>query len=198
MLANTRSRFSNLTLAFLLALGLAVTWPVCPVRAQDNDINRTELNNFDQYLDDHPGVARQLQRNPSLINDPTFLSQHPDLQTFLNNHPGVREEIKENPRQFMNRERRFERNGGDISRAEAAKADQFLDSHPEIAEQLQKHPRLIDNPQYLQKHPELQEFLKNHPEVREDWREHPRAFMKRQRQYERHEGPEMRAARRRR
>ncbi len=198
MLADTRSRFSNLALALLLALGLAVTWPVCPVRAQDNDINRTELTNFDQYLDDHPGVARQLQRNPSLINDPTFLSHHPDLQTFLNNHPGVREEIKENPRQFMNRERRFERNGGDISRAEAATGDQFLDSHPEIAEQLQKHPRLIDNPQYLQKHPELQEFLKNHPEVREDWQEHPRAFMKRQHHYERHEGPEMRAARRRR
>lgn len=196
-MAELSKRISHLVLSVVLAAGLAGTLASVAAVAQDNDINRTELNNFDKYLDDHPEVSEQLRQNPSLINDPNYLSQHPHLQTFLNNHPGVREEMKENPQQFVNREKRFERNGGDISRAEAAKGDHFLDSHPEVAEQLRNHPRLIDNPQYLQKHPELGEFLQKHPEVREDWRQHPRAFMKRQRQFERHEGPEAHPMRRR-
>ncbi len=157
---------------------------------QDNDINRRELTNFDKYLDDHPKVAQALKSNPSLINDPNWLAKHQRLQTFLQNHPGVQEEVKENPTKFINRERRFERNSGDISRPEAARFDKYLDSHPEVAEQLRKNPELIDNKEFVENHPELKEFLKNHPEAREDLKQHPRAFMKRERQFERHEGGE--------
>ena len=129
----------------------AAPWPSSAT--WDNDINRTELNNFDRYLDDHPEVARELRNNPRLIDNPNWLAQHPSTQQFLNNHPGVNEEIRENPRQFVNRENRFERNGGDISRREAANADNYLDRHPEIAHQLQRDPRLIDNPNYVANHP---------------------------------------------
>ena len=160
-------------------------WP--SPTAGDRDINRTELNNFDRYLDDHPEIARDLRNNPNLINNPNWLAQHPSTQEFLRNHPGVNEEIRENPTQFMSRENRFERNGGDISRREAANADNYLDQHPEIAHQLQRDPRLIDNPNYLAKHPSLQSYLQNHPEVRQDWKQHPYAFEKRQRQYEHNE-----------
>jgi len=184
-------------LTFLLMVALAAiaaaqapgTEPPLPnTGASDHDTNRTELNNFDRFLDDHPNVNRELKNNPNLINDPDWLAQHPETQEFLKNHPGVNEEIKENPTQFMNRETRFERQGKDISRAEAAKADDFLDSHQLVARQLRQNPKLIDDPNYLAQHPGLQNFLQKHPEVKEDWKQHPNAFMNRQRQYEKHEG----------
>ncbi len=163
----------------------AAPWP--SPTAGDRDINRTELNNFDRYLDDHPEVARDLKNNPNLINNPNWLAQHPSTKQFLNNHPGVREEATENPTQFMNRENRFEHNGGDVSRGEAANADHYLDKHPEVASQLRQNPKLIDNPNYLAAHPSLQSYLQNHPEVRQDWKQHPYAFEKREKQYEKHE-----------
>jgi hypothetical protein len=177
---------AGLTLFGVAQSPTAAPWPSATA-AGDRDINRTELNNFDRYLDDHPEVARELRNNPNLINNPNWLAQHPSTQEFLRNHPGVNEEIRENPTQFVNRENRFERNGGDVSRGEAASADKYLDQHPEIARQLQRDPRLIDNPNYLAKHPSLQNYLQNHPEVKEDWKQHPYAFEKRERQYEHNE-----------
>jgi hypothetical protein len=192
-----RFRIQRATMLTLLVLGAltisaaaqsptAAPWP-STTAAGDRDINRAELNNFDRYLDDHPEIARDLRNNPNLINNPNWLEQHPSTQEFLRNHPGVNEEIRENPTQFMSRENRFERNGGDVSHGEAASADKYLDQHPEIARQLQRDPRLIDNPNYLAKHPSLQSYLQNHPEVKEDWKQHPYAFEKRQRQYEHNE-----------
>ena len=43
----------------------------------------TELRNFDQYLDTHPEVAKQVRANPSPVNDPAFLQSHRGLQEFL-------------------------------------------------------------------------------------------------------------------
>lgn len=154
----------------------------------DHDINRRELNNFDGYLDKHPGVHKQLSQNPSLINDPQYLSQHPHLQNFLNNHPGVKEESTENPNRFMHRQNQFLRNGGDVSRAEAGRADRYFDQHPKLARQLQRNPKLVDNPEFMENHPGFQNYLQKHPEIKDDIKQNPYAFQKRQRQYERHEG----------
>jgi hypothetical protein len=43
---------------------------------------------------------------------------------------------------------------------------------------------LAKNPSYVQNHPELQEFLSTHPGVKEELSENPRAFMKRERRFE--------------
>ncbi|HLI29883.1 MAG TPA: hypothetical protein VKV79_02140 [Terriglobia bacterium] len=179
-----------LTVAGGTALAQIQTAPLTTAQQMnDHDINRTELNNFDEYLDNHPGVHRQLNQNPSLINNPQYLSQHPHLQNFLNNHPGVREESAENPGQFIHRENQFMRRGGDISRGELARFDNgYLDKHPRVAQQLNRNPRLVDNPNYLRRHPQLAGYLRNHPEIRLDIRQHPYAFQRRERQYERHEG----------
>jgi hypothetical protein len=47
----------------------------------------------------------------------------------------------------------------DTTRRELAEMDRFLDGHPEVAEQLRKDPSLINNQDFLEKHPELREFL---------------------------------------
>ena len=151
------------------------------------DITRGELDRFDDFMDRHPGIAKDVRQNPSLLNDKNYLSQHKELADFMEDHPGVREEVRENPARFMNRERTFEAKGGDIDRGELARADQFFDNHPGVYNELKKNPRLVDDPNYLAKHPELQEFLQTHPEIRSDIKSHPKVFMAKERKYERRE-----------
>ncbi len=73
----------------------------------------------------------------------------------------------------------------DITRRQVADMDRFLDSHPEIAEQLRKDPSLIDNREFVQNHPSLQEYLDKHPGVRESFSQNPNAFMHREERYDR-------------
>ena len=62
---------------------------------------------MDRFLDSHPEIAERLRKDPSLVNDKTFVGNHPALQQFLAEHPGVREEYKQHPSAFMNQEQRF-------------------------------------------------------------------------------------------
>jgi phage-related protein len=164
----------------------------------DRDTTRAELANTDRFLDSHPEIAEQLQKDPSLIKNKQFVENHPALEEFLKTHPGAREEFTENPNAFMRGERRFDRHEDerdrdrrtgdrDTTRAELANTDRFLDTHPEIAEQLKKDPSLIKNKEFVEKHPSLQEFLQTHPEVREEARENPNAFVRQERRFDRHE-----------
>jgi hypothetical protein len=63
--------------------------------------------------------------------------------------------------------------------------DRFMDSHPEIAEQMRKDPSLVDNKEFVQNHPALQEFLNTHPGVREEYKENPNAFMHQEERFDR-------------
>ncbi len=173
-----------------------------PQHESDNDTTRRELAEMDRFLDGHPEVAEQLRKDPSLINNQEFVEKHPELREFLQNHPGVREEFRENPNAFMRRENRDERHegddrdrdrdrdrgDGDTNRRDLASMDRFLDGHPEIAEQLRKDPSLINNREFVENHPALQQYLQSHPEVREEFKENPSAFMRQENRYERHEG----------
>src|SRR2546430_15771283 len=85
----------------------------------------------------------------------------------------------------------------DTTRRELAEMDRFMDGHPEVAEQLRKDPSLINNQDFLEKHPALQEFLQNHPGVREEFQENPNAFMRQENRYERREDDEGRGDRNR-
>lgn len=83
------------------------------VRAQakdkDNDITKSELRNFDAYLDKHRDVRADLERDPKLIDDPGYLNKHPHLKAFLEHHPNTREELRENPQAFMHRENQYDK-----------------------------------------------------------------------------------------
>src|SRR5438552_1434694 len=158
----------------------------------DKDINHTELKNFDKFLDSHPEIAEALANNPSLVNEQDDVNKHPDLKDFLHSHPGVREEIKENPQVFMRREQRFESREGNetnagITNQELRNFDKFLDSHREIADDLQKNPSLVDDQDYVNKHPDLKVFLQAHTGVRQQVKQNPGFFMQRERKYEKNE-----------
>ena len=76
---------------------------------------------------------------------------------------------------------------GDTTRRQLADFDRFLDSHPQVASQLRQDPTLVNNPEFVENHSELQEYLQQHPEVREEIKENPNAFMNREQRYERHD-----------
>ncbi len=155
-----------------------------PRDSDRDDLTRRQLANFDQFLDQHPEVAEQLRKDPSLVDNREFVDNHPALQSYLREHPEIREDIKQNPNAVMHQEDRFDRqqdpdNHG-INRTELANLDRFMDSHPEIAEQLRKDPSLADNKEFVQSHPALRDFLADHPGVREELKNNPNAFMHRE------------------
>jgi hypothetical protein len=76
---------------------------------EGNDLTKQEIKTWDSFLDSHPGIAQDLQKDPQKVNDPGWVSRHPELESFLGDHPKVREELKENPSKVMNREKSFER-----------------------------------------------------------------------------------------
>ena len=174
----------------------ALTCLPIPGNAQvkDNDTTRSELRNFDSYLDKHQDVRADLEKNPNLINDPAYVNRHPHLKAFLEHHPNTREELKENPSAFMHRENAFEkseggeaRRGSDITQAELRNWDDYLDKHKDVQRDLSKNPNLINDPAYVNKHPHLKDFLEDHPNTREELKENPKAFMNREKRYEKAE-----------
>jgi hypothetical protein len=62
-----------------------------------------------------------------------------------------------------------------------------MDSHPEIAEQLRKNPSLVNNEEFVENHPALQQFLASHPGVREEYKENPNGFMSQTQSFDRRE-----------
>src|SRR5579871_116819 len=90
-----RAYFAILGVTPLLLLGPGIRAQTQPTPArtfQDDDVTRKELAQFDQFLDSHQEIAKQLQQDPSLANNAQFLSSHPDLQAFLTNQPDIRQD----------------------------------------------------------------------------------------------------------
>ena len=53
-----------------------------------------------EFAEEHPKVATALAYKPSLINDPGYLTKHPELATFFQTHPDIKDAIEENPGNF--------------------------------------------------------------------------------------------------
>jgi hypothetical protein len=58
---------------------------------------RSEMREFREFLRDHPKIARDLERNPNLVNNPRYLDDRPQLRHFLRRNPTVRSEILSRP-----------------------------------------------------------------------------------------------------
>jgi hypothetical protein len=122
---------STIVATVALACGLSVT----PAFAQ------TAEQDLQQYMSNHPA----LQANPSLMNNPTYLADHPDLRNFIANHPQV------DNRGYGAYGRNWGR--GDL--------DQYTSTHPD----LRANPSLMNDPNYLASHPDLRNFLADHRQL---------------------------------
>src|SRR5580658_3657239 len=77
--------------------------------------------------------------------------------------------------------------GDDATRQELANFDRFLDSHPEVASDIRKDPSLVNNDDFVNRHPALQTYLQDHPAVRQQIKADPNAFMRQETRYDRRE-----------
>jgi hypothetical protein len=69
-------------------------------------------------------------------------------------------------------------NGFDRDAArEAASFGQFLGVHANLAAQVSKDPTLLNNKEFMETHPELQDYLKSHPAAQAQLQHNPQAFL---------------------
>lgn len=72
----------------------------------------------------------------------------------------------------------------DVTHPELQAMDEFLDNHAHLASEINNNPQLVNNPQFLAKHPELKTFLAQHPDIRAELKEDPRLVLREERSYE--------------
>ena len=151
-------------------------------RTDRPDINRGELARMDQFLDRHPEIAEQLQKDPKLIDNKKWVASHPELQQFMADHPEVRQQFDEHPYAFMRDEDRYDRGedrrSGDMDRGQLSSFHEFLEGHGNIAAEISKNPTLATNDEYLQNHAELQAYLQANPQVKQQLNQNPQSFIK--------------------
>jgi hypothetical protein len=93
MISSKKIRFSHLRVFTVILLSLLLPATVVSVEKQSKHASHRDLKTFEKFLDDHPSVAADLFKDPSLVDKPDYLVKHPEFQQFLNAHPGLREEI---------------------------------------------------------------------------------------------------------
>ena len=145
------------------------------------DLNNRELASMDRFLDQHPDVAKSLEKKPQLINDNGYLNRHKDLQEFLSEHPGVREEFRENPSYFMSREQRFEATNRDrdfVDRDRDANRDRNRDrdegvDRERLRDRDRDRGRDVDNDLTNKELQEMDHFLDKHKKIDHDLQKEP-------------------------
>jgi hypothetical protein len=75
----------------------------------DNAISKEEVKEFDQFLDKHPQIAQDLQKDPQKANDATYISSHPEFSQWLDKHPKIQEQLKKDPSSLMSRTQQYEK-----------------------------------------------------------------------------------------
>lgn len=112
----TRFGISYVLGALVLGMGLtlgsmsAVAQTTPPADRTEKQMDTQHaMHTWGEFLGQHPELREQLNKNPKLVNDPSFQAQHPDLQKFMNDHPGISDGLKKNPDAMMKRERKYAR-----------------------------------------------------------------------------------------
>ncbi len=151
-----------------------------------NQPNNQEMSDFQQFLSNHPWIAKKLRENPSLGNNQEFLHDNPPLPQFLNAHPFVQSQMRADPGALMQREGAFASGIGqtgswDPHGADIAALHQFMLNHPWIGKQLRERPKAGSSDDFLNENKELKDFLAAHEYLQQQFKQDPRALMDRER-----------------
>ena len=143
-----------------------------PQQVQRQDVGTTAATNddrasFDQFLAQHKDIAKDLQNKPGLLNDPGYLKNHKELQSFFDRNPRAHDQLRQDPSFFTRRDNRFETNATPKQRADR---DDFLSKHKDIKGDLDANPGLVNDNDYLRRHKDLQAYLDRDPGMRDDFR----------------------------
>lgn len=167
----------------------AATTPA-PTTPELTSAEVTEKNQMNTYLINHPGVNEQLQKDPSLINNPQWLAQHPAVQQYMNSHPTLQHLAAEHPDWAM---KNVEQSARSQEAHEVKTTDDYLAKHPQLAKQLAANPNLINNKEFLAKHPSLEQELKTHPQIAYEAQHRPDASAHTAERYAKEHAPKPKA-----
>lgn len=145
------------------------------------------IGRINQFLEDHPNIAKDLMKHPLLVTNHSYLDHHRELRRFFDEHMRVRAAFAEDPRYFVPRNGFGARSPtleiateARLSDADLSTIATFLSKHKDIAGELQRNPIIVQDLHYLHKHDDLREFFDEHPRIQTEMDEHPRYFMRRE------------------
>jgi hypothetical protein len=67
----------------------------------ESNLNLKELQDFAQVTNADPNVAPALSKDPTLVDDASFVAKHPALTHFLAKYPGADEDVRAHPGNFV-------------------------------------------------------------------------------------------------
>jgi hypothetical protein len=70
-------------------------------RADNRSFDRDHLASFHDFLGGHSDVARDVSHDPTVVKNPDYLQNHPDLNNYLKANPGVRDDLMQHPQSFV-------------------------------------------------------------------------------------------------
>jgi hypothetical protein len=114
---------------------------------------------WNRFLNHNPNFAERYRENPSIVNDENVVNDEPELRELFRTDPEVRRYA------YNERQMRRSEMGNDMNSANGDMSG-FLAAHPGLARQLRDRPGLINDPQFVQNHPNLDQYLRNHPNAR--------------------------------
>ncbi len=65
------------------------------------------IKTTDAFLAQHPQMAQQLAKDPSLIDNKAYLAQHPELENYMKTHPEIAQEWQSHPGAFAQNAERY-------------------------------------------------------------------------------------------
>lgn len=147
-----------------------------------SDISDRDLRSWEEFLDSHDAVARELSQSPELLNDTNYARRNSELNDWLYEHREAARVIKANPRKYARRDENPSP-GAPAQPAveEIREFESFLDREWETANALYREPELINDRTFLRDNPSLAVWLRDHPRMARALRERPRDYLWRQR-----------------
>lgn len=150
-------------------------------------VNERDLRSFEKYLSSHEDTARELYRNPDLINDRKYVRNHDALDDWLDDHPEAAREIRANPRAFFSRQgsgsstQSSQSSPGRLSAQDLQSFETYLNTDWRTSQELYQSPDLINDRRFVRSHPDLEDWLQDHPEAAAAIQANPHKILWRQR-----------------
>ena len=105
---------------------------------------------FGEFLSQHTDQAAMLRRNPNLLGDHRYVVSHPDLRQYLQQHPELT---------------RTMRDGGPGVTSNLPAASEMMYRDPGLTRDVWRDPNLLNDPNFLARHPRFAGFIRTHPET---------------------------------
>jgi hypothetical protein len=70
-------------------------------RVDNRSFDRDHLASFHDFLGGHSDVARDMSHDPTVVKNPDYLQNHPELNNYLKANPGVRDDLMQHPQSFV-------------------------------------------------------------------------------------------------